>query len=146
MILGINTKKFFAGLAGALLFFLIAVPFFTKADTSVPSGTGISYECVQKGAGPNGTDVYGNCTFADLIVGTKKVVDFGVKFALFFSVIVIAYAGFNYMISGDIPSKRQEANKMLRKVAIGIVFILCAWLIVTLILNALGVNNIVKLG
>jgi hypothetical protein len=35
---------------------------------------------------------------------------------------------------------------MFYKVAIGIVIILAAWLIVTLILNALGVNNIIKFG
>ncbi len=136
-------RKISAVLVSLLLFF---IPIFTYSaptlDTTAKK-TGITYEC-QKTV--NGQVLPGECDFNDVIAATQRVVKFGVTFALGFSVIVIAYAGFNYMISGDNPGKRKDANSMLFKVAIGIIFILIAWLIVTLILNALEVNNIVKLG
>ncbi len=122
-----------------VLFFL---PAFTKAAPSANTTdkkTGITYEC------GDGTTA-GDCTFDDLVAGTKKVVNFGAKFALMFSVVVIAVAGGRYMISPDKQDERGKANAMLLSVAKGIIFILVAWLIVTLILNGLGVNNIVKLG
>ncbi len=101
----------------------------TNTGTTNTSGTdtGIAYECSPPG----------ECTFNDLLEAIKRVTKWGSLFALGFSVIVIAWAGFNYMISGSNPGKRSEANSMLQKVVIGIAFILLAWLIVTLITNAL---------
>ena len=113
-----------------LLFcFLLFLPLFVFGQSS-PS-TGIVYECVTAGG------TYGNCSFNDLILATERVIRWAVIFTLQFSVVVIAYAGYLYMISGANPGKRKEANAMLTKVAIGIFFILAAYLIVTLIANAL---------
>jgi Type IV secretion system pilin len=55
--------------------------------------------------------------------------------------IVIAWAGFNYMVSGGNPGKRAQANGILTKAVIGIFFIVAAWLIVQFIVKALGVNT-----
>ena len=139
------TKKINKILAVTILLAPVLFPVFTYAQNNTPPTTpvktGITYDCANEtGRAP------GDCNFQDLVRATKRVVDFGVVFTLEFSVIVIAYAGFKYMISGDNPGERKKANEMLRKVAIGIGFILAAWLIVTLILNALGVNSIVQLG
>lgn len=82
----------------------------------------------------------GECTFADVIQAIKKVLKWGTIFAIQFAVIVLAYAGFKYMISGDKPAERAAANEMLLKVVKGIVLILLAWAIVTMILNALNVT------
>ncbi len=123
-----------------LFLFLISLPFFVYGQPTT-ANTGITYECV------SGT-VYGNCTFIDLVKATKKVIDWAIIFTLQFSVVVIVWAGFNYMISGDNASKRAEANKMLRKVAMGIFFVLAAWMIVTLIANTLltqAIKNVVPL-
>ena len=79
----------------------------------------------------------GNCDFADVIAAILNLVNVGVKIALSLSVIVLAWAGYNYMVSGSNPSKRSDANKMLWKVVVGIVLILAAWLIVNLITSAL---------
>ena len=132
MIFGANLKKISvsAGTISLLaLFFIPVLAFTAPTPDTVARNTGITYECVN-----------GDCTFADLIAGTQKVVKWGSIFALEFSVVVIAYAGFNYMISGAYPNKRKEANDMLRKAVIGIIFILAAWLIVTLITNGLNVQ------
>ncbi len=122
-----------------VLFLLVSLsPTLLLADTPVTKApdTGITYECVQKGVN-GGPDVYGNCGFDNLIAGTRDLVNFGIKITLSFSVVVIAFAGAKYMISGDMPGERKKANEMLTKVAKGIAFILAAWLIVNLITSAL---------
>lgn len=132
MISRINIKKIGGFIQVLFLIVLLSVPFLTYSveDPEMEGKTGITYYCLD-----------GNCNFEDLLEAVKRVVDFAVGFTLFFSVVVIAYAGFKYMTSGDNASKRTEANKMLLSVAKGIVFILAAWLIVSLILRALQVDS-----
>lgn len=101
------------------------------------TGTGFTYECVEKGAGPTGGDRYGNCTWNNLIEAVQRFFDFLIPFALFFTVVVLTYAGFFYMKSGTNPTDRTKANKMFQNVGVGIFFMLAAWLIVKLITNAL---------
>ena len=130
-----NTKKIFSGFTLTLLVFLFCLPFVSSAISENPAPKGaLVYICT--GGEP------GECTFADLIAAVKHIVDFGAKFALGFSVVVIAVAGGKYMIYADNQSKRTEANKMLLKVVYGIGYILAAWLIVTLILKGLEVRGV----
>ncbi len=93
------------------------------------------------------TGAPGECTFQDVISAVQKLLGWARNFALFFSVIVLVVAGFKYMTSGGNPGKISEANKMFEKVAIGIVVVMSAWLIVTLITNALlepGISTIIQ--
>ncbi len=82
--------------------------------------------------------------FSDLIIAIQNTINFGVKFALAFSVVPIAIAGFLYLRSGDNPGDRTKANNMLKNVAIGIVVMLAAWLIVNLITNSLVTDEVKK--
>lgn len=143
------------------LFTLVLLPVFSFAQISdkipTPVGvdttgggkdTGITYECSRTDPKDSSGRIYGDCGYDDLIRAVQKFFDFVIPLALGFSVVVIAFAGFNYMISGESPGKRKEANESLKKVAIGIFFMLAAWLIVTLITNSLlqgGVTNLVPL-
>ena len=102
-------------------------------DTQAPAGS-LVWICT----GPNTPP--GECTFTDLIEAVKRIVNWGTIFAISFSVIVIAYAGALYLISGENAGRRKEANTMLLKVAKGLAFIILAWLIVTLITSGLLVN------
>ncbi len=120
--------------------FLFIIPFVALAQANPPRstptpGTNLAYECQRPG--PNGVPIYGDCDYQNLIEAVQRVVNWLIIFTLEFSVVVIAYAGFKYMISGDNPGERTAANLMLRKVAIGIFFVLAAWLIVNLIARAL---------
>ena len=145
MISYLNTKKTGKLIGTFFLIVLLAVPFFAysaESDASKNEETGITYECAS--VGPDGKEIIGNCDFQDLLNAVKKVMDYAVGFTLFFSVVVIAWAGFKYMISGDNSGERKKANDMLLSVVKGIVFILAAWLIVSLILRALGVNSIIQ--
>lgn len=86
------------------------------------------------------------CTFADLILAIKKLVNWGVSITLMLTVVVIAYAGFLYMTSAADPGQRSKANKMFVSVLKGIFYILAAWLIVTLIMSALAKDVPLFLG
>lgn len=121
------------------LFFVLVSPFFVSAQD-----TGITYVCPTRVV--NGVTVSGECTFNDLVLAVQRVVNWGTVFALQFSVIVLAYAGFKYMISGDNPSERKEANRLLTNVVKGIALIIGAWLMVRLIITALGVTAPTFLG
>src|ERR1700733_2576153 len=97
MIYKTKIKKIFAGLASLFLISLFCAPVFAQTTQTVPAnglGTGITYEC---GSGTTA----GDCTFADFVAATQNVVVFLRNLALMFSVVVIAYAGAKYMISGD---------------------------------------------
>ena len=115
--------------------FFFALPVLTYATPSPNNNNvGITYEC---GSNTDGSNTAGNCDFSDLVAATRKVINWGIGFALSFSVIIIAYAGYKYLTSGDSSKQRDEANAMLQNVAIGIAWVLAAWLIVNLITNAL---------
>lgn len=130
------------------LVLFISNPLFSVAQidrTGGGSGTGLTYECKKI---VNGTDVYGECDYDDLILAVKKFFNVATPLALAFSVVVIAYAGFLYMTSGSNASKRTKANEMFVKIAWGVFFMLGAWVIVTLITNSLlnvNVNTLVPL-
>lgn len=124
------TAKFF------YLFLIIIFPIFLNAQSNISDG--IVYEC--RGGRP------GECTFQDLVNAVNRVINIATTYAVAFSVVVIAYAGFRYMRSGDNPSERTKANDMLKKVVIGVFFMLGAWLIVNFITSALGANNSFRIG
>lgn len=141
-------KKFTA--LSSLLFLFFVFPVFALAQAA-NSGTNPTPNVVDVSArdtpAPSKAIIYvctsgaaGECTFAELIEAVKHLVSWGVTFALGFSVIVIAWAGYKFMISGANPKERTEAKNMFLKVAIGMGYILGAWLIVTLILNGLSVK------
>ena len=55
-------------------------------------------------------------------------------------VIVLIYMGFMYLTSGGDTGKVKKARDMLTKMAWGLFFTLCGWLIVYLILTQLKVD------
>lgn len=125
------------------IFALLFLPMLAFSQAS-PS-TGLTYECV---SGSGATAVYGNCTFQDLLRAVQNFTNQLTIYVLAFTVVPIAYAGYLFMTSGGNAGARSKAKDMLVKVAIGIFFMLSAWLIVSLIANALlapsfqGVNPI----
>lgn len=99
-----------------------------SGGTQTAEDTGIVYVC--EGG-------MGECTYNDVIRAIQKLINWGIVFGLAFSVVIIAWGGGLYLISGDNPAKRKEANGMFVKVGWGIFYILAAWLIVNLIFGAL---------
>lgn len=132
-----NITVFFLGLLFLSFFSFPIKSFAAPSDKTKAGVTGITYECGDE-------KTAGECDFNDLLKAVEHALNYLVTLTLSFSVVVIAYAGYLYMISGDNPGKRKEANNMLTKVAMGIFFILAAWLIVSLILKGLGVDSPVE--
>jgi phosphotransacetylase len=126
-----TTSKFLLVMA---FMFVLSLPAFVYAQRV----SNLVYECV---SGSGDTAVYGNCSFEDLVAATRNVVNRLTILALEFTVVVIAYAGFKYMTSEGNPGKIREATNMFKNVAIGIGFIICAWVIVQLIARGLGVTS-----
>ncbi len=130
--------------ANLILVSLFVFPVLVFAQGGVGTGgngikSGITYDCAPKVV--NGVTVYGECDFKDLVAATLHAVTYASAIAIGFVGVVIAYAGYNYMISGSNPGKRKEANSMLTKALIGLAFIVGAWLIVQFIVSALGVDT-----
>ncbi|MFZ2522468.1 MAG: hypothetical protein WAZ10_04085 [Minisyncoccia bacterium] len=125
-------STFLNNLASKILLFLVFLFLFTP----LVSHAQFVYEC------PGVGGIAGECTFDDLIRAVRRVTNEGTKFALGFSVIVIAWAGFRFMMGGESASERAKAAGMLLKVVQGIAIIIIAWVLVRLITTALLDDNI----
>ncbi|MBU4536903.1 pilin [Patescibacteria group bacterium] len=75
------------------------------------------------------------CNFCDLIILVNNIINFIIYLSVPISAMMFAYAGVMYL-SGD-PGKISNAHGIFRNVALGLVFILGAWLLVNLITSSL---------
>ena len=123
-------KNFSQKIISLIILPLVVFSFFIPhISYSAVTVSGLISECAN--------DKPGECTFDDLVSAVRHIMNQLSALAIAFSVVVIAYAGFRYMRSGDNAGERTKANEMLRKVVIGIFFILTAWVLVTLITGTL---------
>ena len=67
----------------------------------------------------------------------QNTINLVVAFATVIITIFLALAGFTYMTSGGSPEKRQLANKRLLNAIIGLLIVLCAYLVVDSILKVI---------
>ncbi len=130
------------GVVGAIFFFIMPLVVWGQVDTNQPVKTtqpvvkaeqsGIIYVCYDENKNPAPCD-----KFSDLIGAINFFVNRAIQLALLFSVVPNTYAGWLYLNTGSSPGNKDKAKKMLTNVALGIVIMLAAWLIVSLITNAL---------
>ncbi len=64
-----------------------------------------------------------------------------VSFAVVIITLFIAQAGFTYMTSPTNPEKRQLANKRLLNAVIGLLIVLCAWLLIDSLMKVIYNQN-----
>ncbi|MEI6042615.1 MAG: hypothetical protein WCQ00_03570 [bacterium] len=81
------------------------------------------------------------CGWQDLINLINAMVQYAIELIGIVFVIVLLYAGMMYITSGGDASKVKKAKDMLYKVVWGMVYTLCAWIIVYFILTSLGVDQ-----
>jgi hypothetical protein len=82
------------------------------------------------------------CGWPELIKLVSKVINFLVfDLSLPIAAIVFAYAGFRIMTRGDNPGNRAKAIGMFKKVGLGLVIAMTAWLIIHTILATLNVKT-----
>ncbi|MBP6857775.1 MAG: hypothetical protein KBC11_01080 [Candidatus Pacebacteria bacterium] len=85
---------------------------------------------------------YNYCTFSDVLRTINNFITFLIT-TLFIPTLVLLfmYAGFKYITAQGNPSKVANLKKMLMNIVIGMLLILCAWLIVKVILTTLVKNE-----
>jgi len=76
------------------------------------------------------------CGYDDLLILVNNVIDWIIKISVPIAAGVFAWAGIKYMTTG-IADQKSAAKEMIKKVFIGFVFILSAWIIVTTVTNTL---------
>lgn len=92
--------------------------------------------------GPTKTgDVVDDCDFNDFMHLIKNVIDFLIILSIPMATIAFAWAGFLILTSNGNSGKIEQGKEIFWKVLIGFIFVLSAWLIVSLITTALLDRN-----
>ncbi len=81
------------------------------------------------------------CGFNDFMYMINKIISYIMVLILPIAALVFAYAGYLYLTSGGDVNKRNAAKRAMKNLAIGVLIILCAWVIVRAILISLGVTD-----
>lgn len=124
----LETKK---SLAIYLLFFTFLILIFLPLLVFGQDGGLVGNDC--------GTIVDGKlkeCGYNDMLALVNRIISWLIMVSIPLSAGVFAWAGFLYMTTG-ISQKKEEAKQMMKKVLIGFVVILSAWIIVGTIMNTL---------
>lgn len=114
--------------AFALSFVVFFIPFFASAAS--PLEGSIVPACSY---GP----FEGACGFCDIFQLAQNLINFAVAFSVLVATIMFVYAGFLYFSASAKHDNIKKAHGIFWKVFIGFVFILGAWLIVSLIMSTL---------
>jgi hypothetical protein len=90
-----------------------------------------------------------NCTFDSVLKLAQAIVNGTTLILLLISPLLIARAGYFYIMSAQNPGERKKANQMLLNIVIGLIIVLSGWTIITLILKiflnpeaSAGVSNV----
>jgi len=78
-----------------------------------------------------------NCEFSDLIVLAQNLITDLIVISTFLATAAFAYAGFILLTSGGNESAKTRAKEIFRKVLIGYLWILGAWLLIYTITSVL---------
>lgn len=79
------------------------------------------------------------CTFSDVFKLINGLLSFFIKTLLIpIFIILLMYAGFKYITAQGNPAKTANLKKMFGNMILGLVLVLCSWLIVHTILSMLG--------
>jgi hypothetical protein len=119
--------------------FLLFAPFATHAASAVltsiiPSGNALCTCTGAAGSGVNGT--YTSAPDWGCVLQTlQNIINDVVGLAAIIISLFLAQAGFTYMTSSGNPEKRSLANKRILNAVIGLVIVLCAWLLVDSIMK-----------
>lgn len=82
------------------------------------------------------------CTFADVFKLINGLLSFFIKTLLIpIFIIILMYAGFKYITAQGNPGKTANLKKMFGNMVLGLVLVLCSWLIVYTILTMLGYSE-----
>jgi hypothetical protein len=114
-------KKYF--LVG-LFIIIIFLPLFSQAAGLVPCGN-------------EGEPV---CNLCFLIKGIDDLVDWGLGILIIVALLAIFVSGIMYIVSIGDNQMMETSKNFMKSAVIGVVVFLCAWLVVNITMNILGVN------
>lgn len=78
------------------------------------------------------------CTFSDVFLLLNNIITFFIKTLLIpIFVVIIIYAGYKYFKAGASGGQKANVKKMLGNVLLGLILILCSWLIVRTLMTTL---------
>jgi len=80
--------------------------------------------------------VENECDFGDFIDGIRRVINFLIVLSVPMAAVAFAWAGILYLTSGG-SDQTEKAKDIFKKVAIGFIIVLGAWLIVNTVVSAL---------
>ncbi len=121
-----NFKKVFTIVLVLALVASVILPLFTSAQTTDDSNPLV----------PCGGPGQKACGYYDLLRLVNNLIDWVIKISIPISAGIFAWAGIQYMMTG-VMDKKAQAKKMLMNTFWGFVFILSAWIIVSLVINTL---------
>ncbi len=81
------------------------------------------------------------CGFNDFMYMVNKIISYIMVLILPIAALVFAYAGYLYLTSGGDVGKRNAAKRGMTNLAVGVLIILCAWVLVRAVLVQLGVTE-----
>ena len=88
-----------------------------------------------------GTEELGGCTFEHLILLANNLIHNLILLSTLLAVISFAYAGIILLTSGGNPGAKTQAKAIFKKVLIGYLWILSAWLLVYTITKVLLIDG-----
>ena len=83
-----------------------------------------------------------DCGFEDLVDLARNVLAFLIFVSIMLAVAMFVYAGFVYVTAAGSEERIKQAHGVFKKVAIGFLIVLAAWLIIDMILSALTSDGI----
>lgn len=119
-------KKYFYYLFILVCFFTIPFTVGAQSESGDPEGL---VTC-------DGPD----CTIDDFFELLSEVIQFVIMLGIVSSSLVFAYAGFLYITAQGDTEKVKKATKIFTNVAVGLFLALIAFLVVEVIINALGLD------
>ncbi len=95
---------------------------------------------------PCGPDSHGGkgCQFCDLIILIGNVINFALyNIAIPLVVVFIVWGGLTIMTAGDSTEKVSQGRKMIQSAIVGVLIALGAWMIINMVLSAVGGGSFV---
>lgn len=117
----------------------------TSSGVGVPSyASGLTQEQIAADKLGNGlVPCRDTCSFEDILQLANNLIVFLIK-TLFIPIIIILfmYAGYKYITAGGNPSKVANLKKMIGHIVVGMLLVLCSWLIVKTVITILTSDEI----
>lgn len=135
-------KTLVVGILSLVLLVAFVLPSFAFAAGIVPC-TGVN---VVKDADGNIVSSEGNCGTCELVVLANNGIEWLIMALLLFMVLLFAIAGFKLATSGGDVGAYNAARGMFQNVLVGLIIVLCSWLLVDTALKILLENSAGEAG